>query len=1489
MKAKFKRITAVLSMIAMLGTSLFTGIDTASAAATTVNVTYEGSASYAHGGYTSYSSKFKIGGKRAYCIERGKTAPSGNVSMTTSAVGNAELLKLLYYGPEGVKPWSGFAGKSSDYAIVVTSKALSHVYSGTDISIAEDFYNYVKSAPAVPTSAAFTIKQGTSDANGKTYTATVSGNTQTSPTFTYAATSSANTTVFTVPASLTAYVTHSGTKTSYAAGKTATLYSGDTFYFTASGLNTTKTVSFTGSKAISGTYYKPTNTSLQTLILGSAVSAKTASLSITFEDVKGSMSLTKTDSATGGQLSGAVYKVYYYASGYPTLTVTTNTTLTNGKYTNSVSCSKGTLVAGFTTNTSGVGIASVQSGLTGDLANITTSNNGTKLAGLPKGYYSIVEVTAPSGYNISTTVQKGVINANNTSITIAATDKAAGNNTLSLKKVSDNTDMTDGNNAYSLEGAVYSIYAYVGSSSGIGSVMGQVGPHNASFTNPAMSSSYQHLTDDGNVDISWLTGTLGLTYVGQFAIGEDGAGRVTALNGSISWLAAAYSNWGKDKTKTEITGLPDSSGSTTIYYYFAVETKLPENDSYEWDTQVHYLYQSGEITAEEPALNDPISITINKTDDEGNVIDTDKTELSLEGTVFRVSYYDGYYSTVPELRNVTATREWYLEIRYNSIEKVYDAQLDAAHLSDSYVSDELYYGADGIAVIPLGTVTIEEVSAAEGYIKDSGTVTDNNGVSYSDGIFIGQVRYNGGRDASAWETALYGMNFDNTTDIISYTNELSLNITNSIQRGDVSFSKLRYDDGTPMSDVEFEISLLGIDEEGNEVVVETHTVKTDANGNYNSANDDSLIFYGTGDESKWDPGTVDTTRGKLICGTYEITEIKCDANKGYQLSEPVRIEITEEAQAVDAGTFVNVPNPTIKTKEWDSDTKTHLSVADGDVTVVDTVSYSYLAGNARYSVKGILMEIKADGSVTPLLDDDGNIITAHTLFITDAAETPNTAAGTVDVTYHFSGKSLAGNTFVIYEYLFTEPDDAENSTVADLTLTDGMPGTAGVLTDNDGETICHADPADTEQTGYFPKIETTAKDSTTGTHEGQADETTSITDTVSYTGLYPGAEYTVHGTLMNKTTGEKLLDADGNEITAEKTFTPDSSDGKIELTFAFDGSLLAGETVVVFESVFYKDIEVAVHADLNDEGQSVSYPKIGTAAKDTETGTQISKYDSSVTITDTVTYENLTVGNSYTVKGTLMDKVTGKAVTGTEGNTVTAEVSFIAEEAAGSIELAFTFDAISGNICDENGIHDVVVFETLYDTKGNILDTEEDLENPDQTITLRVPVKIAKTDEDGNALAGAGLEITDTNGNVLISFETDGTEKELYLDAGEYLLREVKAPKGYALAEDITFTVTAEGTITINGEETGSLTVTMIDTELAMLPSVGGMGTAGIVIVGTFLFAGGLVLIMYVIGFGVSISEFLSERKKEREKAKLIRQANEVLEGKQYFEKEKQR
>lgn len=121
------------------------------------------------------------------------------------------------------------------------------------------------------------------------------------------------------------------------------------------------------------------------------------------------------------------------------------------------------------------------------------------------------------------------------------------------------------------------------------------------------------------------------------------------------------------------------------------------------------------------------------------------------------------------------------------------------------------------------------------------------------------------------------------------------------------------------------------------------------------------------------------------------------------------------------------------------------------------------------------------------------------------------------------------------------------------------------------------------------EIETTAKDSETGGHFAKADEKVTIIDTVKYTGLYKNKEYVMKGTLMDKETGKPLLDKEGKEITAEQKFTAKSDNGTVEMTFTFDASLMQGKTTVVFESVFYNDLEVAVHADINDEGQTVTF------------------------------------------------------------------------------------------------------------------------------------------------------------------------------------------------------------------------------------------------------------------------------------------------------------
>mgnify|MGYP000184714816 CR=1 FL=1 len=132
------------------------------------------------------------------------------------------------------------------------------------------------------------------------------------------------------------------------------------------------------------------------------------------------------------------------------------------------------------------------------------------------------------------------------------------------------------------------------------------------------------------------------------------------------------------------------------------------------------------------------------------------------------------------------------------------------------------------------------------------------------------------------------------------------------------------------------------------------------------------------------------------------------------------------------------------------------------------------------------------------------------------------------------------------------------------------------------------------------------------------------------------------GALMNKETGEPIL-IDGKKVTASTTFTAEKAEGSVEVVFEFDASAIAGTTVVAFESMEYKGIEVAVHADIEDKDQTVYIPDVHTTATAANTTKDhVTGANEDLIITDEVVLTGLKVGNKYTVKGVLMDKSTGE-------------------------------------------------------------------------------------------------------------------------------------------------------------------------------------------------------------------------------------------------------
>ena len=246
----------------------------------------------------------------------------------------------------------------------------------------------------------------------------------------------------------------------------------------------------------------------------------------------------------------------------------------------------------------------------------------------------------------------------------------------------------------------------------------------------------------------------------------------------------------------------------------------------------------------------------------------------------------------------------------------------------------------------------------------------------------------------------------------------------------------------------------------------------------------------------------------------------------------------------------------------------------------------------------------------------------------------------------------------------------------------------------------------------IPEIGTQA--AVDGEKEICATEVFTLTDTVSYSHLIPGKEYVLVGTLMDKSTGKAFIE-NGNAVTAETVFTPETPNGTVTVSFAFDSRLIKENTsLVVFETLYKDGKELAVHADINDNGQTVKVkvPEIGTKA--TVDGKKEVTASDRVKIEDIVSYKNLTPGKEYAVKGVLMNKATGEPLLA-DGKEIRSSFTFKPDKPDGEINITFVFDASGLKTATE-----IVVFETLY-RDGTEIAAHADLKDEGQTVKITPP------------------------------------------------------------------------------------------------------------------------------------------------------------------------
>ena len=298
----------------------------------------------------------------------------------------------------------------------------------------------------------------------------------------------------------------------------------------------------------------------------------------------------------------------------------------------------------------------------------------------------------------------------------------------------------------------------------------------------------------------------------------NGNPELTAGNDCYSLAGAEY-QLRDGSGNTVATLITDVNGNASVSginagNYTLVETKASQG--FELNTEhTSVTINAGQTTAlngigclvEQP-VNDPLAIQITKADmDSGESIP--QGNASLEGAEFTVKYYNALYDKVSDLPE-KAARTWVLATQKDS-RGGYRAMLTEKY---KVSGDDFYVDTDGTVVLPLGTITIQETKAPDGYLLEGATLIDKDGntSNVENGVFISKITQNGNI------ASLVAGNFPIVKD--------------EVKKHYIEIEKVALDqegNTTPLNDAEFTIKLKNDVTENGWDSAETYDVVTTAN------------------------------------------------------------------------------------------------------------------------------------------------------------------------------------------------------------------------------------------------------------------------------------------------------------------------------------------------------------------------------------------------------------------------------------------------------------------------------------------------------------------------------------------------------------------------------------------------------------------------------------------------------------------------------------
>ena len=802
-------------------------------------------------------------------------------------------------------------------------------------------------------------------------------------------------------------------------------------------------------------------------------------------------------------------------------------------------------------------------------------------------------------------------------------------------------------------------------------------------------------------------------FFAELAVGngkiQKSSSNTTVTNGNdcYSLSGATYGVYSdKGCTKSVATLATNANGNTDIVElraatYYVKETKAPKG--FQLDKNVYTMtVKAGETTtlkvSDTPKVTDTL-VELFKIDMETSKA-TPQGNASLEGAEFVWKYYDGYYTkdNLPSEPTRTWTTKTIAEKDSNN-EVHY-----ITRLADSYkVLGDSFYTQNGTICLPLGTITVEEKTAPNGYLLEGAYMQAAGSSEQIKGVYVAQITEDGEL------AALSGSNQYSVLDKVIRGGV-------KIQKRDLETKDTKAQGGATLKDTAFEIISLN----DNAVLVDGKL--------YNKNEVVKTIHTGV-------DGIATTAADTLPYGKYRIEE--SNAPEGYLTdgAKPIEFEITEDGKIVDLtdethsiynqikrgdlegvkigdGTHKRLANVPFRITSKTTG-ESHIIVTDKNgqfSTSSDWVSHKQNTNAGKTSEDGIWF-----GTSTP--DDSKGALLYDTYTIEELRCDSN------------KGMTLIPAFDVVV---------SRNKVVVDL----------GTLTDE-----------------YEPEIiiYTTATDKVTGEKSIIAGKSVTIVDTVTLDGLTKGTKYQLKGWEMVKSENAQLL-IDGKPVESDYTFTAKKSEMEVEVSYTFNASALGGKDLVTFEELYDlsnpdEPVKVAEHKDIEDEGQTVTIEErmitIHTNAADKATGEKMIVAGKEVTVIDTVILDGLEKGTAYQLKGWQMVKSENAQLL-IDGQPVESGYTFTAKDSSMEVEIAFTFNAssLAGK--------DLVTFEELYDLSNPDepikVAEHKDIEDEGQTVTITERIITMHTTATDKATGEKTIE-ADDEVTIVDTVTLDGLEK----------------------------------------------------------------------------------------------------------------------------------